>query len=172
MDNLPDEVDVKAAKDLNRAYNSGVIGREEFLAGIQEVTGSTSDEVEKILWDEIDKNTLLLDYIEKLRYKSLRIGLLSNIATNWVRESFLSEREQALFDSMILSFEVGMTKPDPRIFMLACQRLRVGPHESIFIDDIERYCEAAENEGLGAIHYKNFKQMKLELEQSLANNSK
>jgi putative hydrolase of the HAD superfamily len=91
---------------------------------------------ESLLGNEIVKNDVLLDYIRELK-KSYKIGMLSNVANNWIRDYFLTEDEQALFDEMIMSFEVGMTKPDPRIFLLACDRLRVGPHEAVLVDDVE-----------------------------------
>lgn len=167
LDSLPDNVDVGATRRLNRAYNMGIISQEDFLNGIQKITGLDPQKVNQVLTHEVSKNTVLLDYIRELRDRGYKIGLISNIASNWIRDSLLSPEEQELFDAMIMSFEVGMAKPDPRIFMLACERLRVGPHEAVLVDDIDRYCDAATAEGLKAILYHDFKQMKSELEELL-----
>jgi putative hydrolase of the HAD superfamily len=168
IDSLPPDVDVSQAREMNHQYDAGLITREEFLQGVHEVTGRYPEEVEKLLSAEIAKNTALLDYIRDLRGRGLTIGMISNVASNWIRDSFLSLEEQELFDAMILSFEVGMTKPDPRIFMLACERLRVGPHEAVLVDDIERYCAAARAEGLQAIVYSDMQQLKDDLEPILS----
>lgn len=168
LDSLPDTVDIEAARKLNRAHNMGLIPDEEFLSGIKEITGRDGTEIEERLAHEVTKNTRLLEYIADLRKRGYRTGMISNIATNWIRKSFLTLEEQELFDEMIMSFEVGIAKPDPRMFMLACERLRVAPHEVVLVDDIARYCEAAQGEGLQAIVYKDFKQMKIELEKLLA----
>lgn len=161
-DSLPEDVDIQAARDLNRAYGAGMITRQEFMDSVRDVTGRQPQEVETLLSSEITKNTALLEYIRELK-PHYAIGMISNIASNWIRESFLTADEQDLFEEMIFSFEVGMTKPDPRIFMLACERLRVGPHEAVMIDDIESYIEAAKGEGLEGIVYQNLPQLKEEL---------
>jgi HAD superfamily hydrolase (TIGR01509 family) len=168
---LPDSVDLEEVRSVHRAYTAGIISKKECDDRIHELTGQSFREAEDLGVDEIAKNTVLLDYIRELRGKSYDIGLLSNIATPWITDSFLTADEQELFDEMILSFEVGITKPDPRIFMLACERLRVGPHEAVLVDDIDRYCAAARAEGLHAIQYQDFKQMKYELEIILAKKS-
>src|SRR5690606_31310012 len=97
-----------------------------------------------------------------------KIGLLSNIATPWITDTFLTPEEQQLFDAMVFSYEVGMTKPDPRIFALTCKRLGVNPNQAVMVDDIERYCEAAKMEGMKAVVYKDFKQCKRDLEEILS----
>lgn len=162
LDTLPPTADVDRARELNRAVDAGVISHEEFLDGVEECTGFRPPEVEKLMGGEVAKNIALLDYIRTLR-PQYAIGLVSNISSNWIRDSFLTIEEQGLFDEMIMSHEVGMTKPDPRIFMLACERLRVAPHEAVLIDDIDRYVAAAQAEGLKGVVYEDFVQMKQEL---------
>lgn len=157
------------AREINHTYDAGFINEKQFLDEIKELTGRYPGEVENLSMSigEATKNKELLNYIAELK-SDYRIGLLSNIASNWIRDSFLTTEEQELFDEMILSFEVGMTKPDPRIFMLACERLRVGPHETVMVDDIETYCRAAETEGLKTVLYHDFPQLKTDLEEILS----
>jgi HAD superfamily hydrolase (TIGR01509 family) len=164
---LPPGMDLTRARELNHQLDAGLISQPEFLDQIREITGKHPVLTEEMDESEVLKNRVLLEYIRELKPEHT-IGMLSNIATNWIREAFLTADEQELFDEMIFSFEVGMTKPDGRIFMLACERLRVGPHEAVMIDDVKSYCEAARAEGLMAIHYKDFAQMKEELETLLA----
>jgi putative hydrolase of the HAD superfamily len=49
---------------------------------------------------------------------------------------------------MVLSFEVGLSKPDAQIYQLACKRLDVKPTETVFIDDLEPFCRAAQDLGM------------------------
>lgn len=157
------------ARDINHTYDAGFIDEKQFLDEIKELTGRHPGEVEDLSLStrEATKNEELLNYIAGLK-PHYKIGLLSNIASDWIRSSLLSAEEQKLFDQMILSFEVGMTKPDPRIFMLACERLRVGPHETVMVDDIETYCQAAQGEGLKAVVYRDFPQLKRDLTEILS----
>lgn len=157
--------------NLDLAHNSGMLSEEDFIKQVSELTGETPEKIDGLVNRETTKNTPLLKYIGELRERGYKIGLLSNVANNWIRDYFLTEEEQELFDMMIFSFETGMTKPDRRIYMLACERLRVGPHEAIFIDDVERYIDAAEHEGLEGIVYKDFNQAKKEIEELLQGNT-
>lgn len=164
---LPDGPALDKAHELNHAYDAGQISRDQFLHDVQEATGHAPQEVEKLLDNEINKNSQLLEYIAGLKQRGYRIGLLSNIATNWIRDHFLTAEEQAMFDAMVFSFEVGTTKPDPAMFETICQRLGVEPQDAVMIDDIDRYCDAASALGMRAIVYQNFRQLKHQLAEIL-----
>lgn len=161
------EIQKLPARDLNHAYDAGLMTERQFLDQVKELTGRDPGEVENLAVEEIGKNRQLLDYIGtlKTRYK---IGLLSNIASNWVRSYFLTTEEQKLFDEMLFSYEAGTTKPDARIYRLILEKLKAEPSECVFIDDQPRYCEAAEQLGMKAVVYEDFEQMKDELEKMLA----
>jgi putative hydrolase of the HAD superfamily len=112
-------------------------------------------------------NIELIEYTRLLRPR-YRTGILSN--------SFVGarEKEQAaycfedLVDDIVYSHEAGMSKPDPRIYVLACTRLGVRPDETVFIDDTD-YCVAGAREvGLHAIRYQDNAQVIHEIEVLLA----
>jgi putative hydrolase of the HAD superfamily len=155
------------AHDINHAYDAGLISETEFIKQVRELTGRNPGEVEMLPKNQTNKNIELLNFIAELRPK-YKIGMLSNIASDWVRDSFLTSDEQALFDDMVFSHEVGMTKPDPRIFEIACERLGVEPEDTVLVDDIEQYCMAAQTTGMRTIVYDNFKQLYKDLEQLLS----
>lgn len=162
VDSLPLGVDIERARGLNRQYDAGLISKEEFLQQVFDTTGHHPKQIEEMLDSEITKNAPLLDYIRELK-KNYKIGLLSNVATPWITDSFLTPEEIQLFDEMIFSFEVGITKPDPRIFQLAADKLGVSLKECVLVDDIERYCEAARATGMTAVTYQDLRQLKNDL---------
>ena len=103
-------------------------------------------------WSADNVNWGLLDYIRSLRPR-FKVGLLSN-AWDDLRQTMHNRWNiDGLFDEMIISAEVGMTKPNPRIFHLVVDRLGVQPGEAVFIDDILTNVEAARREGLVAIQF-------------------
>lgn len=163
IDGLPEGIDIQQARSLNKAVDAGIITHDEFAAGVKDITGQTPPSIEKMLQQDIVKNNQLLAYIKELK-SSYKIGLLSNISSNWIRDAFLTTEEQALFDDMIFSHEVGMTKPDPRIFELACEHLGVEPASAVMVDDIDVYCDAARELGMPAVTYENFGQFQTDLE--------
>ena len=56
---------------------------------------------------------------------------------------------QSLFDSAVLSFELGVAKPDPRIYRLALTRAGAKAERCLFVDDIPENVRAARSLGLG-----------------------
>jgi len=53
----------------------------------------------------------------------------------------------------VVSGEEGIIKPEPEIFLIAAERLKVKPEECLFIDDIERNVEGAKAVGMIGIQY-------------------
>ena len=105
--------------------------------------------------DEIDSD--LVETIRRLHH-TYKIALLSN-AWDDLRQT-LQERWNidGLFDELIISAEVKMVKPDPRIYHLAVEKLGVLPAEVVFIDDMAVNVEAARKEGLHAIWFQDTQQ--------------
>ena len=77
-----------------------------------------------------------------------------------------------MFDAVSLSYEAGLLKPHHGAYEKIAEQLGIKVGEGIFIDDQERHCSGARDAGMRAIQYKNFEQMKAELEKMLAANSK
>jgi epoxide hydrolase-like predicted phosphatase len=67
------------------------------------------------------------------------------------------------FDQIIISAEVGYTKPDHRIYRLALERLNVSAEQTLFVDDFVENVEAARQVGLLAIHFAEPQRAKEEL---------
>jgi putative hydrolase of the HAD superfamily len=58
------------------------------------------------------------------------------------------------FDAIVCSAEVGMAKPEPEIYALACDRLGLDPSACVFVDDHEPNVTAARDAGLSALLYR------------------
>lgn len=54
----------------------------------------------------------------------------------------------------MISADEGLVKPDPAFFRLACERLRIWPEESVFIDDTPMNVEAAEYFGMNGFLFR------------------
>lgn len=72
--------------------------------------------------------------LKELRQKGYRIAILSNCSHEEV-ELLKTSSLASMVDRMILSYEVGLCKPDPRIYHLAAQQLGVSCDECIFVGD-------------------------------------
>ena len=92
----------------------------------------------------------MLRAVARLRQRGLRVGALTN---NWAREDTdpAPHRLRPHFDVMIESQAVGLRKPDPRIYQLACRELGVAPAETAFLDDIGLNLKSARALGMHTI---------------------
>jgi len=81
-----------------------------------------------------------------------KTGIVSNSGPG-AREAERHWGFEAITDDIVYSHEVGLQKPDPRIFALAAERLGVRPEEIVFLDDVEGHVEAARAVGYrGVVH--------------------
>jgi len=167
VDSLPDGADVEAARQAHREYDAGFIDKSEVGERIKAATGKEFLELEDAQGGPV-KNAGLLTYISELHDRGMKLSILSNVGSNWIREQFLAPEERALFDDFVLSYEVGMLKPDERMFELAAERLEVAMDEVVMVDDKERYCTAAQETGMQAIQFDSLTQFKADLEKLLA----
>jgi putative hydrolase of the HAD superfamily len=67
-------------------------------------------------------------------------------------------------DVIVYSHEVGMKKPDSRIYQLLCERLGVETWEVVFLDDVPQAIEAARQVGIHGIVFKNTAQAIADIE--------
>ncbi|MEO3822209.1 HAD family phosphatase [Actinomadura sp. B10D3] len=91
----------------------------------------------------------MYDALRAVRATGARTALLSNSWGNEYPRDLFAD----LFDAVVISCEVGMRKPDERIFRHALDLLGVEAAACVFIDDIEHNIRAAEDLGLrGILH--------------------
>jgi putative hydrolase of the HAD superfamily len=148
------------AERTQAAWDGGDIGTvtlEEVHRRLGEALGIDDAQVNAIMesmWREYlgTANTELTEWARGLRPR-YKTGILSN--------SFVGarEREQAAYgymdfiDDLVYSHEVGLAKPDPRIYLLSCERLGVQPGKVVFIDNYAPFVQAARDVGLHAVHF-------------------
>jgi putative hydrolase of the HAD superfamily len=101
--------------------------------------------------DVIDRG--LLGIIRSLRGR-VHTGLISN-AWSGLRDYLAREKMIDLFDTLVISAEVGKLKPEAGIFTLALERAGVRAEESIFLDDFEANIEGCERVGMTGILFKD-----------------
>ena len=109
-------------------------------------------------------NEQLLNFIREKKQNGSKIAVLSNVA-QYSFDRFFSKEEQAeLFDEVVLSGNEGVSKPDARIFEIACERLGELPENCVFVDDLPENILAAEKLGVRGIVYVGFEEFEKEME--------
>lgn len=148
-----------------KRMGAGIIGHDDCIAELAELADISFADMERILKDN-PPDDQLFDFIEHTLKSNCRVAMLSNAGADRTVELF-GEHRASLFDSIVLSYQVGMVKPDAAIYRIAAERLGVLPEECIFVDDVERYCDAARDVGMQAIWHKNTPQTITKIEELL-----
>jgi HAD superfamily hydrolase (TIGR01509 family) len=154
----------KATRLSNQA-DAGQISHDDEIRETAELASLTPNEVVRQISQNIP-NEPLFEYIRELKPK-YKIGMLSNASANWLDRMFTPEH-LALFDSIKLSFESGVAKPDAGAYEGIAESLSVKPEECVLIDDNQRHCAGGQDCGMKTILYKSFEQTKTDLKKLLA----
>jgi 2-haloacid dehalogenase len=105
-----------------------------------------------------------VEILAELRDRGFRLLALSN----WSAETFPVARRRypflAWFEGIVISGEVGVAKPDERIFLTLIERHDIEPSRTAFIDDSEPNVRAAEALGFVAVRYTDPAALRAELE--------
>jgi putative hydrolase of the HAD superfamily len=117
---------------------------------------------EKEYLARFNKNDGVLRLAQDLKDCGYKIAVLSNT----IKAHAEINKKKGLYDSfqyVILSNEVGLSKPDPKMFYFALNKLQTKPEETLFIDDKLSNIELAQKIGFKTILFINTKQFKKEL---------
>jgi putative hydrolase of the HAD superfamily len=106
----------------------------------------------------------MLEAIRRIRDAGLLAGAITN---NWITDEPGTRVLRDRFDAFIESAAVGIRKPDPRIYRLACDTLGVAPPEAVFLDDIGSNLKTARELGMATIRVKDQHEALSELESVL-----
>ena len=94
-------------------------------------------------------------------------GVAVSALTNWSGELFALTRSHFgvmdRFADIVVSGQVGVAKPDHRIFALACERGRLDPAETMFVDDAVANVDAASASGLHGLRFTTAEQLREDL---------
>ena len=159
--NVKEQLQTLHQGGIFQKFELGEMSADEFRTAIREnsTVELTDEEVDK-LWNAMlleiprEKLELILD----LRGKYM-VYLLSN--TNSIHWDYVCKnafnyrgfRVKDYFEETFLSYEMHLAKPDKAIFEKVLQDANLLPEETLFIDDSEANCKAAEEVGIHAHHY-------------------
>jgi epoxide hydrolase-like predicted phosphatase len=94
---------------------------------------------------------VMYEMLREVKRSGVRTCLLSNSWSNhYPREGW-----DEIFDAIVISGEVGMRKPEERIFRHALAEVGLPGEECVFIDDIEANVVAARGLGITGLHHRD-----------------
>jgi putative hydrolase of the HAD superfamily len=81
------------------------------------------------------------------------VALLSNSWGDGEYDPYDGYDLDAMFDTVVISGETGMRKPDPAIYLLTADKLGAPPQECVFADDTAANLPAASALGMATVHF-------------------
>jgi epoxide hydrolase-like predicted phosphatase len=165
---LGDALDEKKSElsDLVRQVDLGYITRDELWAQFAVMVGETKEQVYARLREFSGLDKRLLNFIDEHR-STYKIGMISNVGQGFLESMFIERPASEYFDSIVLSSEVGLVKPDKRIYDLTAERLNIDTNMCVFIDDLSKNVTGAKNAGMQAILYTDYASFKKEIDELL-----
>jgi putative hydrolase of the HAD superfamily len=104
------------------------------------------------LFGALEPDDRMIAGVAAARDSGIRTGLISN---SWGRTIYDEGLIASLFDAVVISGDVGLYKPQPEIFRLACERLGVEPADAVFVDDLRENVAGAEALGMAAVLHRD-----------------
>jgi putative hydrolase of the HAD superfamily len=156
-----DEVRVK----YMRPAQCGELSTDEFLTKLSEEFKVTKEKLRK-LFEEGSKlmsvDNEVVKIVDKLNENGYRLAMITNTIEFYSK--FEKETEvYRRFSPMVASYQVGVRKPDSKIYELVLKKLNLKGEECVFIDDHEEHLVPAAKLGMKTILFKNAAQLKQEL---------
>lgn len=148
--------------EASRLVDAGDIDEEGFIHMLSLASGISVSSIKSEFKEFATFDHDIIDLIKTL-HKKYSLGLISNGGADYLRLTLKESDIESLFDEIIISAEVGMLKPDPKIFQLMLGKLKIDAKEAIFIDDRKENIEAAKSLGMFGILYKDFKMLHRDL---------
>ncbi len=100
-----------------------------------------------------------IDLVRKLKEAGYGVYYLSNYSEKAYRECGESLAFMPYMDGGLVSFQVGLTKPDPRMYRLLLERYRLQAEECLFVDDTEENVASARDLGFEGIVFQSLEHL-------------
>lgn len=141
------------ATTSNKLVDAGLKDYDDFLQEMADLAQLSLEETRRQIESNVP-NVPLLEFIRDTIKPRYKIGLLSNAGANWL-DTLLEPWQLALFDETVLSYQLGVVKPDKLMYETIATKLGVLTDHCLFIDDQQIFCHGAECVGMRSIVYTN-----------------
>lgn len=139
-------------KELYRRLELGEISQAQWNFEFAALIGVPADNLMGRLLEDLSPSHSVLRVVRDAREAGIRTAVLSNSLGRAPHDPYAPYQLEEHFDVVVLSDEVGLRKPDPRIFELTARRLGLPPSACLFVDDTEENLPPAEALGMGVLH--------------------
>ncbi len=112
------------------------------------------------MWQHFERSPDMAGLVRRAHSAGIRTALLSN---SW-GDTYPRDGWDEMFDVVVISGEVGMRKPEPRIFAHTLELMGLVAGECVFVDDLRHNVEAAAAAGFVGVHHRSYAETAAELD--------
>ncbi len=153
-------------------FERGEVTEEETLQAFAAADPEIEEEL-RLAFSNLSGMLVIRDYaiplVQNLKRAGYGVYYLSNYSKKAYDECGESLAFMPYMDGGIVSFKVGMTKPDEKVFACFLERYDLMPESCLFIDDTEENVEAAKKLGFPGIVFHSYDDMMEELKKAGVN---
>lgn len=154
--------------NLNKQADYGFLSQEEWEIGLSKIIKVDLNIIKQYSGSQnMKKNEKLFEYLLVLRSRGVKTAILSNSNSNMMSAFFSNQDLKDYFDLSVFSSDIGILKPDQRIFEYVSDHLLTDVRNCFFTDDNKVNCQAAESIGMRSIKYENNSQIIHKIEEFL-----
>lgn len=147
------------ADDICRRLDLDEITLDQYYHELAAAADMPTEQAKYEMDAEVAINTPLLTLADELRAKDIHVSILSNDGSS-LRSYIDGLGISNHFDSIFVSGELGMMKPDQRIFQHVAHDLGLDPGEMVFFDDKQSNVDGAIRAGMQAAVYQSTSQVR------------
>lgn len=141
------------ARKLLEQLEVGGMTEAEFEPSFAEVLGvATHEGLIDRMFAGMRPDPEMVEAVVAAKRAGVRTGLLSN---SWGEDRYDRARFGELFDTLVISGEVGLRKPDPAIYALASERMELPPEHCVLVDDLPGNLKPARALGMATVLHRD-----------------
>jgi epoxide hydrolase-like predicted phosphatase len=110
----------------------------------------------------LEKNDEVYKIVDDLKKKGIEVMLLTNVTRSFA-EVLESKGHYEPFERKVLSYKVGLAKPDNAIYELSLKEADVKPNEAVFVDDVQKNIDMANSLGIHGVLFRGPKKLEKDL---------
>jgi putative hydrolase of the HAD superfamily len=154
-----------ASRELLIGLETGALSEADFEQQFATILGVAPAGLIERMFAGGRPDQAMQDAVRRARAAGVRTGLISN---SWGTSRYDRALLAELFDGLVISGEVGMRKPTPRIYELGAEAIGLEPASCVFVDDLAFNLTPARELGMATVHHVDSGQTITELERLLA----
>lgn len=153
-------------------FDRGIWSWEEIVSAFAGMDPDIEEDIRKVIATQrnlVTRRDYAITWIKELKERGYRVLYLSNFSA-YCRE----DCDEALdfipyTDGGVFSYECHLIKPDREIYEYIINRYDLKAEECVFIDDVQKNLDTAEELGINTIRFDDYKNVRAKLDVMLKN---